>query len=60
MIKPVIKKLPAGANNQFILRLASFKRRFVEKVQIPTKNNNAKKDNKPLKDKTALVTVNKK
>ena len=59
-MKPAIKKLPAGASNQFILRLASFKRRFVDKVEILTKNNNAKKDNKLLNDNTELKTVNEK
>jgi hypothetical protein len=42
------------------LRLASFKRRFVEKVKIVTNNNNEKKDNKLLKDKIEVTTVNKK
>jgi hypothetical protein len=59
-MKPAIKKLPAGASNQFIFRLASFKRRFVDKVEILTKNNNAKKDNKLLNDNTELKTVNEK
>jgi hypothetical protein len=59
MIKPAMKKLPAGASNQFILRLASFKRRFVENVQRATKNNNARTDNRLLKDKTKLTIINK-
>lgn len=60
IINPASKKLAVGGSNQLILRLASFRRRFVERVKIPAKIDNAIKDNKLLKEKMALVRVNNK
>jgi hypothetical protein len=60
IINPAIKKLPVGASNQAMLRLASFKRRFVESVQMLANKDNTRKDNNPLNEKTALKIANNK